>query len=58
MRACLGLLLTLCMLHGGGAESDGDGPRCQQPPLWKIGELEPMKEATGRVTIVALLEAS
>uniref|UniRef100_H3DGX7 Selenoprotein P n=1 Tax=Tetraodon nigroviridis TaxID=99883 RepID=H3DGX7_TETNG len=57
MRACLGLLLTLCMLHGGGAESDGDGPRCQLPPTWKIGDLEPMTGAMGRVTVVALLDA-
>lgn len=58
MRACLGLLLTLCMLHGGGAEGDGDWPRCQLPPSWKIGDLEPMKGAMGRVTVVALLDAS
>lgn len=58
MWAFLGLLLTLCTLHGGGAESDGGGPRCQLPPAWKIGEVDPMKVAMGNVTVVALLDAS
>ena len=58
MWAGLSLLLTLCLLHGGGAESDGGGPRCQPPPPWKIGEVEPMKERMGQVTVVALLQAS
>lgn len=58
MRACVSLFLALCMLHGGGAESDGDGPRCQPPPSWKIGDLDPMGETMGRVTVVALLDAS
>lgn len=58
MWACLSLLVTLCLLHGGGAESDGGGPRCQLSPAWKIGEVDPMREAMGRVTVVALLQAS
>uniref|UniRef100_A0A8C4H8B8 Selenoprotein P N-terminal domain-containing protein n=1 Tax=Dicentrarchus labrax TaxID=13489 RepID=A0A8C4H8B8_DICLA len=57
MWACLSLLVTLCLLHGGGAESDGGGPRCQLPPAWKIGEVDPMKEAMGKVTVVALFQA-
>lgn len=58
MWACLSLLLTLCLLHKGEAESDGGGPRCQLPPAWSIGEEEPMKGAMGRVTVVALFQAS
>ncbi|KAF7665355.1 hypothetical protein LDENG_00146010 [Lucifuga dentata] len=42
MWVCLSLLLTLCLLHGGGAESDGGGSRCQLPPDWKIGEASKM----------------
>ncbi|RVE68056.1 hypothetical protein OJAV_G00088000 [Oryzias javanicus] len=38
MWAGLSLLLALCLLHGGGAESEGGGPRCQPPAAWKIGE--------------------
>ncbi|KAF1389296.1 hypothetical protein PFLUV_G00071960 [Perca fluviatilis] len=44
MWACLSLLITLCLLHGGGAESDGGGPRCQLPPAWKIGEASRMDD--------------
>uniref|UniRef100_A0A8C8E1C4 Selenoprotein P N-terminal domain-containing protein n=1 Tax=Oryzias sinensis TaxID=183150 RepID=A0A8C8E1C4_9TELE len=58
MWAGLTLLLALCLLHGGGAESEGGGPRCQPPPAWKIGEVDPMKESMGRVTVVALLKNS
>lgn len=59
MWVCLSVLITLCLLHGGGAESDdGGGPRCQLPPAWKIGEVDPMKGAMGRVTVVALFQAS
>lgn len=58
MWACLSLLVALCLLHGGSAESEGGGPGCQLPPDWRIGELEPMKGVMGRVTVVALLEAS
>lgn len=54
----LSLLVTLCLLHGGGAESVGGGPRCQLPPPWRIGEVEPMKGTMGQVTVVALLQAS
>uniref|UniRef100_A0A3Q0R399 Selenoprotein P n=1 Tax=Amphilophus citrinellus TaxID=61819 RepID=A0A3Q0R399_AMPCI len=53
MWAGLSLLLTLCLLHGGGAESEGGGPRCQLPPAWRIGDAEPMKGSIGRVTVVA-----
>lgn len=58
MWACFGLLVTLCLLHGGGAESDGGGARCQEPPSWTIGEVDPMKGAMGQVTVVALYQAS
>uniref|UniRef100_A0A3Q3K960 Selenoprotein P N-terminal domain-containing protein n=1 Tax=Monopterus albus TaxID=43700 RepID=A0A3Q3K960_MONAL len=58
MWACLSLLLPLCLLHGGRAESEGVGPRCQLPPAWNIGEVEPMKGTMGQVTVVALLQAS
>jgi hypothetical protein len=58
MWVCLSLLSALCLLPGGGAESQGGGPQCQLPPDWKIGEVMPMKEAEGRVTVVALLQAS
>ena len=58
MWVSLSLLLSLCLLHGGGAESDGGGPRCQPPSAWKIGEVDPMKERMGQVTVVVLLQAS
>lgn len=58
MWKCFNVLLTLCLLHGGGAESDGGGARCQIPPGWQIGDVDPMKEAMGRVTVVALFQAS
>lgn len=58
MWAGLSLLLTLCLLHGGGAESEGGGPRCQPPSDWRIGDVEPMKGSVSQVTVVALLQAS
>lgn len=58
MWAGLSLLLALCLLPGGGAESEGEGTRCKPPPGWSIGEVEPMKEVMGQVTVVALLQAS
>lgn len=58
MWARLSLLLALCLLPGGGAEVEGDGPRCKLPPDWRIGEVEPMKVAMGQVTVVALFQAS
>jgi len=58
MWVCLSLLSALCLLPGGGAESQGGGVRCEQSPDWKIGAATPMKEAEGRVTVVALLQAS
>ncbi|KAK6306079.1 hypothetical protein J4Q44_G00230040 [Coregonus suidteri] len=58
MRVGLSLLLALCLLPGGGAESEGEGTRCKPPPGWSIGEVEPMKEVMGQVTVVALLQAS
>uniref|UniRef100_A0A8C8LSL9 Selenoprotein P n=1 Tax=Oncorhynchus tshawytscha TaxID=74940 RepID=A0A8C8LSL9_ONCTS len=36
---------------------EGEGTRCKQPPGWSIGEVEPMKEVLGQVTVVALLQA-
>lgn len=59
MWVWLGVLGALCLLPGGGAESAaGGGTRCQPAPDWKIGEATPMKDAEGRVTVVALLQAS
>ncbi|KAJ3603937.1 hypothetical protein NHX12_028678 [Muraenolepis orangiensis] len=42
MWVCLSLLSALCLLPGGGAESQGGGPRCQPAPDWKIGEASKM----------------
>ncbi|CAL8251075.1 unnamed protein product [Boreogadus saida] len=42
MWVCLSLLSALCLLPGGGAESQGGGPQCQLPPDWKIGEASNM----------------
>lgn len=52
--------LALCLLpEGGRGEADGSGAsRCKPAPTWKIGDLEPMKQVAGRVTVVALLQAS
>lgn len=58
MWAGLSLLLALCLLPGGGAESEGEGTRCKPPAGWSIGEVEPMKGVMGQVTVVALLQAS
>ncbi|KAK6313462.1 hypothetical protein J4Q44_G00168090 [Coregonus suidteri] len=38
MWAGLSLLLALCLLPGGGTESEGEGTRCKPPPGWSIGE--------------------
>lgn len=58
MWKALSLTLALCLLAGCRTESDVNGARCKLPPDWKIGESEPMKEALGRVTVVAFLQAS
>lgn len=58
MWKALSLTLALCLLAGCSAESETDGARCKLPPVWKIGEEEPMKNALGRVTVVAYLQAS
>lgn len=58
MWKTLSLTLALCLLAGCSAESEGDGARCKLPPMWNIGEAEPMKEALGQVTVVAYLQAS
>lgn len=54
MWAGLGLALVLCLLPGGGTESQ----RCQEPPEWHIGAESPMLNARGSVAVVALLQAS
>uniref|UniRef100_H2ZVW4 Selenoprotein P n=1 Tax=Latimeria chalumnae TaxID=7897 RepID=H2ZVW4_LATCH len=54
----LGLLLALCVLSRGRAESQGKSTRCKEPPTWYIGEENPMLESRGKVTVVALLQAS
>lgn len=58
MWKALSLTLALCLLAGCSAESETDGARCKLPPVWKIGEEEPMKNALGHVTVVAFLQAS
>ncbi|TNN40511.1 Selenoprotein Pa [Liparis tanakae] len=55
MWACLSLLTTLCLLHGG--EATTDVVTCHPPLPWRIGDVEPMKDTMGRVTVVALLHA-
>ncbi|CAL8249253.1 unnamed protein product [Merluccius merluccius] len=57
MWVCLSLLAAVCLLPG-RADGQGGGLRCQAPPDWKVGGVAPMKEAAGRVTVVALLQAS
>lgn len=54
----LSLLLALCLLPGGRAEAEEQGPRCRPPPGWSIGQVEPMRGAMGQVTVVALLQSS
>lgn len=54
----LGIILALCLLPGGGAESQGDNPQCKKPPDWYVGERSPMLDSAGSVTVVALLQAS
>ncbi len=58
MWKTLSLTMALCLLVGCSAESETDAPRCKLPPVWKTGEEEPMKNALGRVTVVAYLQAS
>uniref|UniRef100_A0A8B9PNY8 Selenoprotein P n=1 Tax=Apteryx owenii TaxID=8824 RepID=A0A8B9PNY8_APTOW len=52
MWAGLGLVLSLCLLPGGGAEIQN----CKEPPEWHIGEENPMLDSRGSVTVVALLQ--
>uniref|UniRef100_A0A672TUP0 Selenoprotein P n=1 Tax=Strigops habroptila TaxID=2489341 RepID=A0A672TUP0_STRHB len=52
MWAGLGLVLALCLLLGGGTESQ----YCKEPPEWHIGEENPMLNSRGSVTVVALLQ--
>lgn len=54
MWAGLGLVLVLCLLPGGGTESQN----CKEAPEWRIGEENPMLNSRGSVTVVALLQAS
>uniref|UniRef100_G1KY65 Selenoprotein P n=1 Tax=Anolis carolinensis TaxID=28377 RepID=G1KY65_ANOCA len=56
MWAGLGLALALCLLPGGGTESQGPSTRCKEPPDWRIGEQNPMLDSRGFVTVVALLQ--
>uniref|UniRef100_A0A8B9I3Q6 Selenoprotein P n=1 Tax=Anser brachyrhynchus TaxID=132585 RepID=A0A8B9I3Q6_9AVES len=52
MWAGLGLVLVLCLLPGGGTETQN----CQEPPEWRVGEENPMLNSRGSVTVVALLQ--
>uniref|UniRef100_A0A671SY59 Selenoprotein P N-terminal domain-containing protein n=1 Tax=Sinocyclocheilus anshuiensis TaxID=1608454 RepID=A0A671SY59_9TELE len=58
MWKALSLTLALCLLVGCSAESETDGARCKFPPVWKVGEEEPMKNALGHVTVVAYLQCT
>lgn len=58
MWRSLGLALVLCLLPGGGAESQSQSSFCKQPPAWSIRNQNPMLNASGTVTVVALLQAS
>uniref|UniRef100_A0A286Y2Y3 Selenoprotein P n=1 Tax=Cavia porcellus TaxID=10141 RepID=A0A286Y2Y3_CAVPO len=58
MWRSLGLALALCLLPGGGTQSQSKSSYCEQPPPWSIGDQNPMQNATGTVTVVALLDAS
>uniref|UniRef100_A0A8C6R6C0 Selenoprotein P N-terminal domain-containing protein n=1 Tax=Nannospalax galili TaxID=1026970 RepID=A0A8C6R6C0_NANGA len=54
----LGLALALCLLPYGGTESQDQSPVCKPPPAWSIKDQNPMLNSMGRVTVVALLQAS
>lgn len=55
MHKGLGVALTLCLLLVGWVESQG---QCTKPTPWTIGEKTPMNDSLGKVTVVALLQAS
>lgn len=55
MHKGLGVALTLCLLLVGWVESQG---QCTKPTPWTIGEKTPMDDSLGKVTVVALLQAS
>ncbi|KAI4895383.1 hypothetical protein NFI96_025650, partial [Prochilodus magdalenae] len=48
MWAGVSVALALCVLAGSRAESEPDGARCKAPPVWKIGETEPLKDSLGQ----------
>lgn len=54
----LSLTLLAGLLVGCRGESETDGARCKPAAVWKIGEVEPLKDSLGRVTVVAFLQAS
>lgn len=54
----LGLALALCLLPGGGTESQEQSSFCEKPPAWHINDQDPMLDSYGSVTVVALLQAS
>ena len=58
MWRSLGLALALCLLPYGGAESQGQSSACYKAPEWYIGDQNPMLNSEGKVTVVALLQAS
>ena len=58
MWRSLGLALALCLLPSGGAESQGQSSACYKAPEWYIGDQNPMLNSEGKVTVVALLQAS
>uniref|UniRef100_A0A6I8PIN2 Selenoprotein P N-terminal domain-containing protein n=1 Tax=Ornithorhynchus anatinus TaxID=9258 RepID=A0A6I8PIN2_ORNAN len=53
----LGLALALCLLPGGGAESQSASSHCKEAPRWQIRDQDPMLNSLGTVTVVALLQA-
>lgn len=58
MWRSLGLTLLASLLVACGGESETDGARCKPAAVWKVGDVEPLKNSLGRVTVVAFLQAS
>lgn len=58
MWGSLGLTLLAGLLVGCRAESETGGAQCKPAAVWRIGDVEPLKESLGRVTVVAFLQAS
>uniref|UniRef100_A0A671FV39 Selenoprotein P N-terminal domain-containing protein n=1 Tax=Rhinolophus ferrumequinum TaxID=59479 RepID=A0A671FV39_RHIFE len=57
MWRSLGFTLALCLLPWGGTESHEQSSFCKNPPVWRIGDQNPMLKSQGSMTVVALLQA-